>query len=47
MLMSMRKVSVSGIEAIIEPFNNEVSTENNRLARSIRVVNEKVNAFLP
>ena len=33
------------IEAIIEPFNNEVSTENNRLARSIRVVNEKVNVL--
>ena len=33
------------IEAIIEPFNNEVSTENKRLARSIRVVNEKVNVL--
>jgi hypothetical protein len=33
------------IEVIIEPFDNEVSTENNRMARSIRVVNEKVNVL--
>ena len=33
------------IDVIIEPFDDEVSTENNRIARSIRVVNEKVNVL--
>lgn len=33
------------IEVIVEPFDDEVSAENNRAARSIRVVNEKVNVL--
>ena len=33
------------INVVIEPFDDEVSTENNRIARSIRVVNEKVNVL--
>ena len=33
------------IEVIIEPFDNEVSTANNRVSRSVRVVNEKVNVL--
>ncbi len=33
------------IEVVIEPFDNEVSIVNNRVARSVRVVNEKVNVL--
>jgi hypothetical protein len=33
------------IDVIIEPFEDEVSTVNNRITRSIRVVNEKVNVL--
>ena len=33
------------IEVLVEPFDDEVSAENNRVARSIRVVNEKVNVL--
>ena len=33
------------IDVIIEPFDDEVSTANNRVTRSIRVVNEKVNVL--
>ena len=33
------------IDVIIEPFEDEVSTVNNRVTRSIRVVNEKVNVL--
>ncbi len=33
------------IDVIIEPFDDEVSTANNQVARSIRVVNEKVNVL--
>ena len=33
------------IEVRIEPFDDEVSAENNRVERSIRVVNEKVNVL--
>lgn len=33
------------IEVAIEPFDDEVSAENNRVERSIRVVNEKVNVL--
>jgi hypothetical protein len=33
------------IDVIIEPFDNEVSTVNNRVSRSVRVVNEKVNVL--
>jgi hypothetical protein len=33
------------IDVIIEPFEDEVSLVNNRVARSIRVVNEKVNVL--
>lgn len=33
------------IEVRIEPFDDEVSEENNRVERSIRVVNEKVNVL--
>lgn len=33
------------IEVKIEPFDDEVSAENNRVERSIRVVNEKVNVL--
>ncbi|MEO0474470.1 MAG: hypothetical protein AAF085_00680 [Planctomycetota bacterium] len=33
------------IEVVIEPFGDEVSAENNRVTRSIRVVNEKVNVL--
>ena len=33
------------VEVVIEPFDDEVSAENNRVTRSIRVVNEKVNVL--
>jgi len=33
------------VEVVIEPFDDEVSAENNRVQRSIRVVNEKVNVL--
>jgi len=33
------------VEVLVEPFDNEVSTANNRVSRSIRVVNEKVNVL--
>ncbi|MFK7909662.1 MAG: hypothetical protein AB8F34_03585 [Akkermansiaceae bacterium] len=33
------------IDVIIEPFDDEVSTANNRVTRSIRIVNEKVNVL--
>ncbi len=33
------------IEVLVEPFDDEVSAENNRAERSIRVVNEKVNVL--
>ncbi len=33
------------IEVTIEPFDNEVSTANNRVSRSVRIVNEKVNVL--
>ena len=33
------------IDVVIEPFDDEVSITNNRIARSIRVVNEKVNVL--
>ena len=33
------------IDVIIEPFDNEVSTVNNRVSRSVRIVNEKVNVL--
>lgn len=33
------------IDVLVEPFDDEVSAENNRLTRSIRVVNEKVNVL--
>ena len=33
------------IDVLIEPFDNEVSTVNNRISRSVRIVNEKVNVL--
>jgi hypothetical protein len=33
------------IEVVVDPFDDEVSIVNNRVARSIRVVNEKVNVL--
>ncbi|MDE0854770.1 MAG: hypothetical protein OSA97_10150, partial [Nevskia sp.] len=33
------------IDVIIEPFDNEISTVNNRVSRSVRIVNEKVNVL--
>lgn len=33
------------INVVIEPFDDEVSTENNKVERSIRIVNEKVNVL--
>jgi hypothetical protein len=33
------------VEVVIEPFEDEVSATNNRISRSIRVVNEKVNVL--
>jgi hypothetical protein len=36
---------VAQIDVIIEPFEDEVSTANNQVTRSIRVVNEKVNVL--
>ena len=33
------------IDVVIEPFDDEISIENNRIARGIRVVNEKVNVL--
>ncbi len=33
------------IDVVVEPFEDEISFENNRVVRSIRVVNEKVNVL--
>ncbi len=33
------------IDVVIEPFEDEVSAENNRVTRTIRVVNEKINVL--
>ena len=33
------------IDVIIEPFDDEISTVNNRISRSVRIVNEKVNVL--
>ncbi len=33
------------IDVLIEPFDNEISMENNRIPRTIRIVNEKVNVL--
>ncbi len=33
------------IDVLIEPFDDEVSVNNNRVERSVRVVNEKINAL--
>jgi len=33
------------IDVLIEPFDNEISMENNRISRTIRIVNEKVNVL--
>ncbi len=33
------------IEVAIEPFDDEVSIENNRVGRSVRIVNEKINVL--
>ena len=33
------------VEVVVEPFDDEVSTENNRIERSIRIVNEKINVL--
>lgn len=33
------------VQVVIEPFDDEASTKNNRVQRSIRVVNEKVNVL--
>ena len=33
------------VNVVIEPFDDEVSVENNRIERSIRIVNEKVNVL--
>ena len=30
---------------LIEPFDNEISTANNRVSRTVRIVNEKVNVL--
>ena len=35
----------SQVAVVIEPFEEEVSTENNRIERTIRIVNEKVNVL--
>jgi hypothetical protein len=33
------------IDVVIEPFEDEVSVENNRVERSVRIVNEKINVL--
>jgi hypothetical protein len=33
------------IDVVVEPFDDEISIENNRVKRSIRIVNEKVNVL--
>ena len=33
------------IEIVVDPFDDEVSSDNNRIERSIRIVNEKVNVL--
>ena len=33
------------IDVLIEPFDNEISTVNNRVSRTVRIVNEKVNVL--
>ncbi|MDE0593548.1 MAG: hypothetical protein OSB68_10035 [Dehalococcoidia bacterium] len=33
------------IEVVVDPFDDEVSSDNNRIERSIRIVNEKVNVL--
>jgi len=39
------KKGAAKIEVSIEPFEDEVSVENNRVERSVRIVNEKINVL--
>lgn len=43
--VDIRKKGAARVEIEIEPFEDEVSIANNRVERSIRVVNEKVNVL--
>jgi hypothetical protein len=43
--VDVNKKGAAKIDVIIEPFEDEVSTANNRVTRSIRIVNEKVNVL--
>jgi hypothetical protein len=43
--MDLYEKGAARIEVAIEPFEDEVSVDNNRVERSIRVVNEKVNVL--
>jgi uncharacterized membrane protein len=43
--IDLYKKGAAHIDISIEPFSDEVSVENNRVERSIRVVNEKINVL--
>ncbi|MDE0880339.1 MAG: hypothetical protein OSB00_17035, partial [Sphingomonas bacterium] len=43
--VDLNKKGAAQIDVIIEPFEEEISTANNRVTRSIRIVNEKVNVL--
>ena len=43
--VDIRKKGAARVEIEIEPFEDEVSTANNRVERTVRVVNEKVNVL--
>ncbi len=43
--VDIREKGAAQIEVIIEPFEDEVSNANNKVTRTIRVVNEKVNVL--
>ena len=43
--VDVQEKGVAKVEILIEPFADEVTAENNRVQRSVRVVNEKINVL--
>ena len=43
--VDVNKKGAAQIDVVIEPFDDEVSVANNRVTRSVRIVNEKVNVL--
>ncbi|MFT7630536.1 MAG: hypothetical protein ACI87E_001543 [Mariniblastus sp.] len=43
--VDVHEKGVAHVEVVIEPFGDEATAENNRVQRSVRVVNEKINVL--